>query len=239
MKLFGLNANKITGGRFVCCGGLLCFVALAYVSPGRAMQGTGAPPEGSPIHGRSKGRLATLKQAESLRAQSAGGPGPKIPSQTSASNSLATPAIVVLKNGALEVQANDSDLQQILKRIAAVSGMIIDGPIANSRVYGVFGPQDPRDVLNELLVGSGYNYMMIGVTQEGTPRELRLTPQNGKATPAVMPSSVATDRPEPEVSGPGAVIHVPPQPSEDPQERVRQNLKRLQQMHDSQPPQPQ
>ncbi len=148
------------------------------------------------------------------------------------------PAVISLTNGLLKVTANDSDLAQILAKIAAVSGMVIDGSVQSTRVFGEFGPQDPREVLNELLVGSGYNYLMVGKTAFGTPRELRLAPKLGTASPPSAPSSFSTE--EPEAPGPGAILHVPPAPPLDPQERVRNNLKRLQQMHDSQqglPPQ--
>ena len=161
------------------------------------------------------------------------------------SSANAIPADVVLTKGSLMVEANNSDLSQILKKIADVSGMTIDGSVKSVRVYGIYGPSNPRNVLTDLLTGVGYNFMMVGVTNDGVPRKLELTIRSGGAAPTApteTPSVVAdhhenTDvtAPEEEQPGPGAILHVPPAGPEDPQERTRQNLQRLQQMHDQQP----
>jgi hypothetical protein len=176
-------------------------------------------------------------------------PAESTPATVSASDRAATPATVTLKDGILTVEANNSDLAQIVKDVANTSGMTVDGSISSSRVYGTYGPGNPRDVLTTLLTGSGYNFVMVGATQEGGPRELLLTPQNGAPTkaPAPTPTVAASDSSEKpgvkdaeeEPAGPGAIVHVPPAPSDDYQERVQQNLNKLQQMHDQQQSGPQ
>ena len=66
--------------------------------------------------------------------------------------------------------------------------MKIEGLQADSkgdqRVFGSYGPGVPRDVLSDLLNGSGYNVMMLGVTPSGVPRELALTVRTGGGVPS-------------------------------------------------------
>ncbi len=151
------------------------------------------------------------------------------------------PAQITLKNGLLTVTANDSDLNQILTEISNRSGMAIEGSIRGIRVFGIYGPDTSSSVLTDLLTGLGYNFMMIGATQNGPPRELQLTlrSQNTAPIPAPTPATLAPNHPdtapEQEVPGPGAVTTVPPEPQNQ-QDRVQQNLQRLEQMRAPQRP---
>ncbi len=158
------------------------------------------------------------------------------------SNDVPRPAKVTLTNGTLTVEANNSDLSQILKKVADDSGMVIEGSIKSIRVYGVYGPLNPFDVLTTLLTGSGYNFTMFGVTHQGAPRELVLTNQSGESAPIpAHPPAVAEadplasaggDSPNHEVPGPGAIVHVPPPPAQYPEQRMEQNMQRLGSMRD-------
>jgi hypothetical protein len=164
---------------------------------------------------------------------------PAAPAQSTGRDSApaaqtAQPALVTLKQGVLQVQAEDSDLHQILREIADRGGMTIDGSVPSVRVYGKYGPGKSRDVLTDLLTGLGYNFMMVGTTQRGVPQKLLLTDRiNRPSAPAVAapPAPAAAEDDQP---GPGAVVNVPPAGPDDPQERAQQNLQRLQQMHDQQ-----
>jgi hypothetical protein len=160
------------------------------------------------------------------------------------------PATVTLKGGILTVEADNSDLSQILQDVAKVSGMTVEGSIKNARVFGNYGPRNPSDVIRELLTGSGYNFIMLGVTNEGTPRQLLLSLKSGDSLGVTVPPQNPTAVTQSEGSdanpdtqeklGPGAIINVPPAPPEDPEERTRQNLQRLEQMRDPRnQPQPQ
>ena len=160
----------------------------------------------------------------------------------SRSEALAQPATVTLHKGALTVTARDSDLSQILQQISRMSGMSIQGTPQGPRVFGIYGPASPREVLTQLLAGSGCNFMMLGATADGAPRELLLAaqtaapPTTGNAAvaskAAAAPSSNAQDQ---EPLGPGAIAHVPPTESpdaeQDPATRAQQELQRLIQMH--------
>ncbi len=175
-------------------------------------------------------------------------PSPSAPSGLSkiASTNPPTPAQIVFNNGTLLVQAYNSDLDQILTGVAQASGMVITGRATNTRVYGIYGPRDPTDVLTELLVGAGVNIMMVGRTQLGAPRELLLTAKGAGPSPPrastagaiskQIESGVTSDRnlSLPDGLGPGALPPGPPPPPQNQDERREQNLRRLQQMQDRQ-----
>ena len=177
-------------------------------------------------------------KAEAGKARGRSANGETKRSSTSASSQEPTPARVVLENGNLTVEADNSDLGEILKTVAGVTGMTIDGNIHSSRVYGVYGPRNPREVLTDLLQGTGYNFIMVGVTRNGAPRELLLSAEKTRSLAEPLSTAAKTaETPDsesrnPDQPGPGAIVHVPPPPSDDPQQRVQQNLERLRQMHE-------
>ncbi len=165
--------------------------------------------------------------------------------ESRAVDAAAPPAKVTFQDGVLTVHAEDADLREILKQVAGASGMVIDGSVQSSRVYGDYGPGDPLNVLTDLLAGSGYNFLMVGARDDGAPRELLLTQKSGEPLPPPTPQAQQAQQTvegvQQEQLGPGAIPNVPPPPSEDPQVRMQQNTQRLQQMHDHQaePQQPQ
>jgi hypothetical protein len=181
-------------------------------------------------------KKALPPQTEAPSANPAPAPAPTIPANPS--DSAAVPARVTLSGGKLTVDANNSDLQSILQDVARSSGMTIDGLSQGKRVFGVYGPGTPRDVLTDLLAGSGYNFMMLGGANGSVPSQLVLTAQ-GSAPPS-KPTSSATsanadsDADDQEPLGPGAIAHPRPQESDDidNQTRAQQHLQNLQDMHD-------
>jgi hypothetical protein len=93
----------------------------------------------------------------------------------------------------LEIEASNSSLDQILQQVAADTGVKLEGLtqdqpvqdrlIFDRRIFGAYGPGPVRDVLSQLLDGSGYNVLMIGGTD--APLEVvfslssRASPQAG------------------------------------------------------------
>jgi hypothetical protein len=152
-------------------------------------------------------------------------------------DTAAKPATVVLQEGKLKIDTDNSDLSEILRDVARVSGMTVDGNVKSIRIFGVYGPGIPGDVLTDLLAGSGYNFMMVGKLGDGAPRELLLSEKSGGPPSAgARPRAVSSDdddsnAPDDE-PGPGAVMNAPPPPSQDPQERMQQNMQRLQQQRE-------
>ena len=145
---------------------------------------------------------------------------------------------VTLQNGMLTIVAHDASLTKILDLVSRKSGMLIEGDITESRVYGSYGPDDVPSVLSDLLLGLGYNILMVGNLEQGVPQKLTLTNRGGAASPpqpdkrpqtAALPGPAVLDEP---ILGPGAIAHPPPATQENEQIRVQQNLQRLQQMHE-------
>lgn len=115
-------------------------------------------------------------------------PSPAIPAVTPSLLSVPpTPAKVSLTSGKLAIEANNSSLSQILQQIAKAGGMKIDGlqtsGSADPRVFGSYGPGAPRDVLSDLLNGVSYNFVMLGITPAGTPREMALSTRGAAGIP--------------------------------------------------------
>lgn len=151
------------------------------------------------------------------------------------------PVSVTFQSGLLTLHSQGGDLVDILQQVSTVTGMLISGSVQSNHVYGDYGPANPSNVLTDLLSGSGYNFMMVGTTNGGAPRELLLTQKGGEP---LHPPAPQVQQPKREVEnvpedqdeqlGPGAIPHVPPPPSEDPQVRMQQNLQKLMQMHEHQ-----
>jgi len=108
-------------------------------------------------------------------------------------NDKAVPASVDWNGRVLSVSATNSSLQQILSDISTATGVKVEGAATDQRIYGSYGPAPARDVLSELLDGSGYNVMMIGDQGQGTPRTLVLTAKS--SGPAPHPGANAQARP--------------------------------------------
>jgi hypothetical protein len=98
------------------------------------------------------------------------------------------PAGVIYSDGLLEVDADNSSLNQILRAIAAATGMSISGGVIDQGVFGKYGPAKPAEVLASLLHGTGAN-MVLRETRSDLPVELVLTPEHGGPSP---PSPNAT-----------------------------------------------
>jgi hypothetical protein len=100
-------------------------------------------------------------------------------------NDKAAQATVTWDSQGLRIDAANSSLQQIMKDVSTATGTKVDGLDADQRVFGAFGPGPARDVLSQILHGSGYNVLMIGDQGQGTPRRIVLSsPHPGSATPS-------------------------------------------------------
>jgi hypothetical protein len=119
-------------------------------------------------------------------------------------------AQIEFENGQLQVRANDSSLDQILRDISRKTGLTIIGGVQDQRVFGQYGPASTSAILATLLDGTGTNILL----REGsatTPPELVLTPRGGGPTPpspsAVPDDSIADTPPPP------PVVHPVPAPA--------------------------
>lgn len=135
--------------------------------------------------------VSSLQSASSTPA-----PAPQAP--VSLLQEPAQRAQIRFNSQGLFIQAENSNLSQILRDIAAKSGMKMEGLGRDERIFGNYGPGTAKDVLGKLLEGTGYNVLMVGETEQGTPRELVLTQRNGSSSSMSVASAPPTRRPEDE-----------------------------------------
>jgi len=125
-------------------------------------------------------------------------------------NDKPRPASVVWDATGLRINASNSSLQQILSEVSTETGTKVEGLNADQRVYGEYGPGKARDVLSQLLQGSGYNLLLAGDIGQGAPRQIILSPR--RTGPGDAPNTAVTMnglQPEPDED-------VPEQPEEQP-----------------------
>jgi len=92
-------------------------------------------------------------------------------------------AEVILTRGLIQVRADNSSLNQILRSISHITGMKITGGVEEQRVFGTYGPAPLSTVLATLLDGTGANILLLGGNAD-TPPELVLTSRAGGPEPA-------------------------------------------------------
>lgn len=154
------------------------------------------------------------------------------PTSISRSNSVAPPiaatatgentehrhrARVTYADGLLEVRADNSSLNQILREISLNTGMKITGGVADQRVFGNYGPASPGTVLQTLLDGTNTNMLLKENRVTRAPEQLVLTPRMGGPTPP-GPGSATYDTTEtepemPPTSGPARNAPAAPRPT--------------------------
>jgi len=205
-----------------------------------------------PRHHRLQGSETRADQPSPFApAASAPTPAPQTPPVNVASAAAppslldkpAGPPRIDLAPGRLTIHADNSSLADILHRLTSDSGMTVDGLGGDQRIFGSYGPGDPQEVLSTLLDGSGYNVVMVGRTETGTPRQISLTPR-GAGLPSSGPSrpqQMAQDEDnDDEVQQPIEPPGAPQPPQEtphDPNNGVRtpqQMLQEMQQMRQQQ-----
>lgn len=108
---------------------------------------------------------------------------------TAAASETASPPIdaplhadVIYAEGQLQVRADNSSLNQILRSISRVTGLKVTGGVQEQRVFGNYGPAPLSTILATLLDGTGANILLLG-GNPGTPPELVLTSRAGGAEP--------------------------------------------------------
>lgn len=95
---------------------------------------------------------------------------------------------VSFQNGELTIDAPNSTLAQVLHAVQVRTGASVDIPPGegNERVVAKLGPGPPSNVLNSLLNGSKFDYLILGVADDpGAVQKVILTVrQKGPATTA-------------------------------------------------------
>lgn len=112
-------------------------------------------------------------------------------------------ARVSYADGLLDVRADNSSLNQILRDVSRETGMKIVGGVADQRVFGNYGPAPAGSVLQTLLDGTNTNMLLQENPATRAPEQLVLSPRTGGITPP-GPSSATYDvtETEPEMALP-------------------------------------
>ena len=156
----------------------------------------------------------------------------------------------------LSVDASNSSLQQILKDFCTATGAKVDGMNGDERVFGAYGPGRPRDVLSQLLLGAGYNVIMIGDLGQGAPRQILLSERHADDAQTSAnrngansnndddaADNDADDQPQPiqppRPGFPGGMGRTPQQLMQERQERMQQMQQQIQQRQQQTSPNPQ
>jgi len=160
-------------------------IAVAFAMAAALFGGTRLAAQGSTqgpgpqISTRSQGDQKVSPQANlaalpATQAAPAVSTAPAPPQPDWPANDRPSDATVTWDSHGLRVVAANSSLTQILKAIATQTGATLEGLNRDQRVFGVYGPGPARDVIGQLLDGSGYNVLMVGELGQGTPRQIIL-----------------------------------------------------------------
>jgi hypothetical protein len=139
---------------------------------------------------------------------------------TSASASKPVPTLyraqVIVDGSRLEIRANNSSLNGILRTLSQQTGMQITGGVLDQRVFGTYGPGPADQVLSQLLEDTATN-MILRQSSTGSLGELILSPRLGGPSPP----NPSTFRDEAEMAQTGTPGAAPDQPSVSPQPAPR------------------
>ena len=150
-------------------------LAAAFLSSQAPPKSAAAPvPARKPVHAR---KAAATAPAPAQPAPAPAPVQPRLPDWPA--NNVPTEASIVFDSHGLLIVASNSSLVQVLKEVGVETGAKVEGLDADQRVFGTYGPGPVRDVVTQLLDGSGYNVLLIGDRGEGTPRRIVLTIRTG------------------------------------------------------------
>ena len=206
---------------------------------GSAME-PASPPDAQPQPTQPNRPGAATRESQPVPAAPAAAQPPSMLDQP------AQPAKVELTPGKLSIQADNSSLTAILHQLSTSAGMTVDGLNKDERIFGTYGPGDPREILSALLEGTGYNVVMFGKTSDGTPSQLALSPR-GAPIPSGAINGVRSVRPtqEDDEEPTPTQYDDPPPPPPSPQpatpaggvrtpQQMLQELQQMQQMRQQQ-----
>ena len=119
----------------------------------------------------------------------------------------------------LRIVAQNSDLSSILNQVSTETGAKVEGLSGDERVFGNYGPGQPREVISDLLSGANYNVLIVGDEAEGEPLHVVLSPRvagiannQAVARPAPQDQEENVEPPEPQEA---PEILEPPRPPID------------------------
>jgi hypothetical protein len=167
--------DLLVGGALAAAGLVFAPLLTAQTQPPE----TAAPAQVQPAGHAAKQHDATAQKPSEVQAVPPQPPAPDWPI-----NNQPAPAKVAWNSPQLRIDAENSSLDQILTDVATATGAEVVGLAGDQRVFGSFGPGTTRDVLSQLLQGTGYNIMMVGDQGQGVPKQIVLSARStAKAQP--------------------------------------------------------
>lgn len=186
------------------------------VRPGAVSDGSARPWFSLPLLSAALTLSAGALFGQSIPATAPSGQpvGAQTSSLNVARSDFTTPARhraeVLVSGTRLEIHADNSSLNSILRTLAAQTGMKITGGVLDQRVFGTYGPGPADQVLSDLLEGTGTN-MILRQSASGGLGELILSPRTGGPTPP-GPSTFRDDPQETPVTASPAGAQQPSAP---------------------------
>ncbi len=248
----GLNARRVAARAIlwtipVLVSGALVSAQANGAQTNPAKTNSSSAPPAAPTHKSVHPHKKPSAAVPAPQPQPALPPAPVLPPPPNwPANDLPAAASVVFDSHGLLIVASNSSLAQILKDVSIDTGAKVEGMGADQRIFGTYGPGPARDVLSQLLDGSGYNVLMVGDRGAGTPRRIVLTIPPGstmqntanKTPPSPNNDDADSDQqapePEAEQEQPPPNNTAPPVPVRTPQQMIQERNRQLQQTQNGQ-----
>jgi len=199
--------------------GLALLLAAGLCLPARESAAQSAPPKSAPVAATT----ATTPQPKTHAHRKKAAPDPPAPQAPQVpappptlEQSPPTPPQVTYNNGQLTIIAQNATLSQVLRSVQSLTGASIEMPsgASNERVVGQLGPGQPRDVLNALLNGTKFNYIILGVDgYPGAVQKVILT----TARPMSAVNTAQNNAAPPQQEEPQDEDNIEPEPPPGPQ----------------------
>jgi hypothetical protein len=128
-----------------------------------------------------------------------------------------SPASISYAGGQLTIFADNSALSDILKTIGKTLGARLEGTTPGAeRVFGQYGPGQPREVLDSLLHGSKYDFILVSpIDDADRVQRILLSPHGAASAATVQPNSAPPQNVEEEEDDTYAVVPQPVAPQHD------------------------
>jgi hypothetical protein len=128
----------------------------------------------------------SAKTAVAETAPPAAQPAAEIPEPPRTPEQMpASPPKVTMSSGQLSIVADNSTLGEVLNAVKSLTGATVDAPSSASseRIAAQLGPGEPQQVLQQLLSGSKFDYIILGSPTNSTTIEKIILTARGAAGP--------------------------------------------------------
>ena len=224
---------SIFHGAMLTCACLAASLFAASASAAGSAAASASAQSTASAHRAHRSKAHTRNAAKKTEASQAPQTPPTPPPPDWPANDKPNPAAVVWDSAGLRINASNSSLHQILSEISTETGTKVEGSVPDQRVYGDYGPGQARDVLADLLVGSGFNVLLAGDLGHGAPREIVLSPRKGGSPNTQNNANRPQQDPDDEIPAPEEqpeeqpqpVIPPPPQPEQQQPQQMQNNFR--------------